>query len=155
MYFKKFSWLFIGCTGSLLLCSGFSLVVASRGYSLVVVQGFSLWWHLLLQSTGSMCVGFSSCHTLGSVVVAPGLQSLGSIVVAHALSCSEACGIFLGQGSNPCPLSWQVYSYPLYHQGSPQMSFYTYLKNFLIAKVKQINYRIWIVQRSSLYSAKR
>ena len=29
-----------------------------------------------------------------------------------------ACGIFLDQGLNPCPLHWQAYSYPL-HQGSP------------------------------------
>ena len=29
------------------------------------------------------------------------------------------CGIFLDQGSNPCPLHWQTGSYPLHHQGSP------------------------------------
>ena len=28
------------------------------------------------------------------------------------------CGIFPDQGLNPCPLYWQVDSYPLYHQGS-------------------------------------
>ena len=44
----------------------------------------------------------------GSVVVACRLQSAGSVVVAHGLSCSIACGIFLDQGSNPCPLHWQV-----------------------------------------------
>ena len=32
---------------------------------------------------------------VGSVVVALRLQSTGSIVVAHGLSCSRACGIFL------------------------------------------------------------
>ena len=37
LFFKK---LFIfGCTGSLLPCAGFSLVAASRGYSLVGVRG--------------------------------------------------------------------------------------------------------------------
>ena len=30
------------------------------------------------------------------------------------------CGIFLDQGSNPCPLHWQEDSYLLDHQGSPQ-----------------------------------
>ena len=30
-----------------------------------------------------------------------------------------ACGIFLDQGSNPCPLHWQADSLPLRHQGSP------------------------------------
>ena len=34
-------------------------------------------------------------------------------------SYSEACGIFLDQGLNPCPLHWQADSYPLYCQGSP------------------------------------
>jgi len=28
---------------------------------------------------------------------------LDSVVVAHGLSCSTACGIFWNQGSNPCP----------------------------------------------------
>ena len=52
--------------------AGLSVVVASRGYSLVVVcMGFSLRWLLL--------------------------GSAGSIVVAHGLSCSW---IFLTQGSN-------------------------------------------------------
>ena len=40
--------------------------------------------------------------------------------MAHWLSCSAACGIFLDQGLNWCPLHWQVDSYPLHHQGSPQ-----------------------------------
>ena len=39
---------------------GLSLVVAGRGYSLLRCAGFSLQWLLLLQSTGSRCVGFSS-----------------------------------------------------------------------------------------------
>ena len=30
---------------------------------------------------------------------------LGPAVVAHGLSCPTACGIFLDQGSNPCPLN--------------------------------------------------
>ena len=41
---------------------------------------------------------------------------VGSVVVAHGLSCSTACGIFLDQRSNPCPLPWQVDPYPLCHQ---------------------------------------
>ena len=72
----------------------------------------------------SHCGGFSCCRTraLGawaSVVVARGLWSVGSVVVAHGLSCSVACGIFPDQGSNPCPLHWQADSQPLRHQGSP------------------------------------
>ena len=33
---------------------------------------------------------------------------MGSVVVAHGLSCSTTCGIFPDQGSNPCPLHWQA-----------------------------------------------
>ena len=35
---------------------------------------------------------------------ARGLQSAGSVIVARGLSCLAACGLLLGQGSNPCPL---------------------------------------------------
>ena len=54
-------------------------------------------------------------HT-GLAAVAHGLQSSGSAAVAHRPSCSEACGIFRDQGSNPCPLHWQADSQPLHHQ---------------------------------------
>ena len=43
--------------------------------------------------------------------------------MAHGLSCSTSCGIFLDQGLNPCPLHWQVDSQPLRHQGSPEFIF--------------------------------
>ena len=38
-----------------------SVVAVSRGYCLLWSVGFSLWWLPLLRSTGSRCVGFSSC----------------------------------------------------------------------------------------------
>ena len=103
--------------GLLLLHAGFSLAVASRGYS-------------SLRCMASHCGGFSCCGaralgTQASVVVARGLQSAGSVVVAHGPSRSTACGILTDQGSNPCPLHWQADSQPLHHQGSP-------LKGFLI-----------------------
>ena len=66
---------------------GLSLVAASGGHSSSQCAGFSLSWPLLLRSTGS--------------------RRAGSVVVAHGLSCSAACGIFPDQGSNPCPLHWQ------------------------------------------------
>ena len=53
---------------------GFSLVVASGGYSSLRCTGFSLQWFLLLRSMGS--------------------RYAGSVVVANGLSCSAACGIF-------------------------------------------------------------
>ena len=42
-----------------------------------------------------------------------------ALVVEHRLSGLAVCGIFLDQGSNPCPLHWQADSLPLSHQGSP------------------------------------
>ena len=52
---------------------GLSLVAASGGYASLRCAGFSLWWLLLLRSMGSRRVGFSSCGTWASVVVARGL----------------------------------------------------------------------------------
>ena len=63
---------------------GLSLVVASGGHSSSRCAGLSLSRPPLLQSTSS--------------------RRSGSVVVAHGLSCSAACGIFPDQGSNPCPL---------------------------------------------------
>ena len=46
-----------------------------------------------------------------------------SAVVVLRLSCPTICAIFPDQGSNPCPLPWQVDSYPLDHQGSSSHPF--------------------------------
>ena len=78
---------------------GLSLVAASGGHSSSRCAGLSLSRPLSLRSTGS--------------------RRASSVVVAHGLSCSAACGIFPDQGSNPCPLHWQADSQPLRHQGSP------------------------------------
>ena len=59
-----------GCAGSLLLHAGFSLVVESRDYSLVVLCGFS------------HC-DFSSCRAWA-------LGTWASVVVVHGLSCCTA-----------------------------------------------------------------
>ena len=83
------------------------VVVASGGYSLVA----EVW--------SSHCSGFPGCRTqslgipsqslrlAGLVAAAPGLQSIGPVVVFR-LSRSLACGIFLEQGLKPCPLHWQA-----------------------------------------------
>ena len=69
-----------------------------------------------LAALGLWCFvqAFSSCGERDYSL----LQSMGSAVVVHRLSCSTACGFFLDQGLNLCPLHWQVDSYPLCHQGS-------------------------------------
>ena len=65
----------------------------------------------------------------------------GSVVVVHGLSCLEAGGIFLDQGSNPCPLHWQADSYPLYHQESPLTI------NFLLHAIASLKFSetIWLL----------
>ena len=53
---------------------------------------------------------------VGLVAAAPGPWSTGSAVVAHGWSCSRACGVSPGQGSNPrvpCTGRW-----PLHHGAS-------------------------------------
>ena len=72
IYFKVYLFYFWLCW-VLIAARGLSLVEVSGGYSLLRCAGFSLQWLLLLQSTGSRCVGFSSCGTQASVVVARGL----------------------------------------------------------------------------------
>ena len=69
-FLKKLMYLFsFGCVGSSLLHTGFSLVVASRGYSSLWCAGFSLQWLLLLRAW--------ALGTRASVVVARGLSSCG------------------------------------------------------------------------------
>ena len=80
------------------------LGAASRGYFLLWCWGFSLLWLLLMRNSGS--------------------RRMISIVVAHSLGCSEPCGIFQGQESNPCPLHWQAGSLPLDHQRSPLFNYF-------------------------------
>ena len=55
---------------------GLSLVAAGRAFSPLQHTGFSLWWPLLLWSTGSRSVGFSSCSLLALGPVA--FQSCGT-----------------------------------------------------------------------------
>ena len=77
----------------------------------------------LLSVVASHCGGRSYCQAralehVGFSSRGSRLQRTGSEVVTHGLSCSEACGIFLDQGLNPCLLPWQASSSPLRHRGS-------------------------------------
>ena len=58
-----------------------------------LLSGYGAW--------DSHCGGFS-CFGAWALV------HDGSVAVAHGLSCPAACGIFLDQGLNSCPLHWQV-----------------------------------------------
>ena len=92
---------------------GFPLAVVRRGYPLVVFGLLTAVSFLVVRELQGMWA---------SEVAAPRLQSTGSVVVAHELSCSTACGLFPDQGQNP--LHWQEDSLPLSHQGSPSPNFF-------------------------------
>ncbi|XP_061036078.1 Bardet-Biedl syndrome 4 protein isoform X2 [Eubalaena glacialis] len=64
--------------------------------------------------------GVRASHCRGLSLRSTDSRRAGSVVVAHGLSCSMACGIFPDQGLNPCPLHRQADSQPLRHQGSPE-----------------------------------
>ena len=81
------------------------------GYPLVAMCRLLIAVASLTVDMGTGRTGFSSCRHMGLVFVAPMLWSLGSVVVVHRLSCSEACEIFPDQGSNPCLLHWQMDSF--------------------------------------------
>ena len=64
------------------------------------------------------------------------------LFILFSLFCSAACGTFLDQGSNPCPLHWQAGSQPLHHQGSP-LTFYkvlVFLSNRKTVYVSEVGY---------------
>ena len=79
---KSLRWVFVAACGP-------SIVVVSGGYSIAV--------HGLLIAVASLVASTGSRHT-------------ASVVVAHGLSCSAACGIFPDQGLNLCSISrhWQA-----------------------------------------------
>ena len=109
-------YLFLAVLG-LCSCKGFLLVGESRGHSLAVVH------ELLI--VGFSCCGLRALGVRASVAAAPQLWGPGSVVVAHGLRCSTACGIFPDQGWNPRPrrVHRQADSLPLSHQGSPEDCF--------------------------------
>ena len=91
--FFNFQLLGLHCSAS------FSLVGASRGYSSLSVCR-------RLIAVASRCgartlghAGFSGCGTWAQPLQFLDSKSTGSVVVAHRLSCSSACGIFPDQGS--------------------------------------------------------
>ena len=90
-----------GCVGSSLLRVGFFFSCGEWGLLFIAVHGLSYFG-------GFSCRRARALGAQASVVVALRLWSTVSVVVAHGLSCSTACGIFLDQGLNPCPLHCHV-----------------------------------------------
>ena len=104
-----------------LICHvSFSPVEASSNCSLVQVLRLLLAAAFLFWSTLSGALRLRQLWHVGLVVTAPRLRNTGSIVVAYRLlHCSTACGIFPGQGSNPCLLNWQADFFTTERPGSP------------------------------------
>ena len=67
-------------------------------------------WLFLVAVTGTLL--FAAVQGLliavASLATEHGLLHVGSVTVVFGISCSMACGIFLDQGFNQCPLHWQV-----------------------------------------------
>ena len=109
---KHFIYLLLAALG-LRCCVGFPLVAPSGGYFLSCSVQASHWG-------GFSCCWVRALGHAGFSTVLPGLQGTGSTAVAHRLSCSVACGIFLDQGSNPRLPHWQAGSLSLTPEGRPQ-----------------------------------
>ena len=123
----KIYFFIFGRAGSSLLC-GLSLVVAGGGCSLAAMLRLLTAVLRLLTAVLRLLTavlrfsrrrsgfsprrsGFSSRRSGFSSRWLLLLQSMGaqaSVVVVHGLSCLATREIFLGQGSNLCPLHWQV-----------------------------------------------
>ena len=107
---------FLGCAVSQLLLVGF----------------LYLWWvgaTPCCSAQASNCGGFSRCGAPSPGACGPQEPWLtGSVLMTHRLSCSMPCGTLPGQGLNPCPLHWQVDSYPLCHQRSSPLFFNAYTR---------------------------
>ena len=104
-----FVYLFIfifDCAGSSLLGKGFPLATVRSVYSLAEVHGFLTAVASLVVDSGALRL---QC-----------LQRMGSILVAHELRCSAACGICPDQGLNLHLLHWQADSSPAEPAGKPR-----------------------------------
>ena len=129
----------------MLLLTGISLAVVSGDYSLSRCASFSMWWLLYWKHEPQ--------GTRASVVVAPGPQSTGSIVVVHGLACSVEHGIFPDQGSNSCLLHWQADSLPLSHQGSPWASSHSWSMRVLFCQAccKEVPPTGWLKPQKCIF----
>ena len=71
-----------------------SVAVFTQAFLVAASGSSSSWWSPALGRRPRSCGSRALEHT--------------SAAVAHGLACSMAHGVFLDQGSNPCPLHWQA-----------------------------------------------
>ena len=94
LFFKIFIIFIFGCTGSQLLHVGFHCCERGR------LSSCNTWSS---HYSGFSCSEHRIQHVGASAVVARRLQSTGSVVVAHGLSCPAARGILPDRRLNLCP----------------------------------------------------
>ena len=90
-----------------------------QGFSLVASHGILFAEASLAVEHGLQGVWASEAAACGLSACGSWLWTAGSVAAVPGLSCSVTCGVFPDQGSNLCPLHWQVDSLPLDRQGSP------------------------------------
>ena len=113
----------------LVILKWFSVNIFALFISTFGCAGFSLLCADLLRlrrMEASHCGGFSCCGE--QVLGCPRFSRCGTWAQCR-LSCPTLYGIFPTQGSNLCPLCWQVGSLPLSHLGSLSLSFIQYFFN--------------------------
>ena len=100
-FFKNYKFIF--GRQALRCCAGSLQLQHAGDSSICSVQAshFVAFSHCGVWILGHLC--FSGFGHVGSVL-APRLWGADSIVVAQGFSCSQACGIFLDEGLNPCLL---------------------------------------------------
>ena len=89
------------------------------GRSRVLVTTEPVTHRFSFRDANQLALGFLKNDFIYLFLAVLGLRCCASfsLVVAHGLSCSVACGIFPGQGSNLCLLHWQADSLPLTPSG--------------------------------------
>ena len=85
------------------MCLLFSLIVVS-GAILVVVSGLLIVLASLAAEQALEHVGLRSCNSDS--------RAQAQWVVVQGPNCTVACGMYPDQGSNSCPLYWQVSTEP-------------------------------------------
>ena len=98
-----FIYLFILAALDLRCCAQTFSSCSKRGILFIAVRWLLIAVASLVAEHGLQAHGLQQLWHAGSVVVARRLQSAGSVVMAHGLSCSAACEIFPDQGSTCVP----------------------------------------------------
>ena len=146
------------------ICWNWERWVLQIHFCFFVFQDFKFYLFIFSAVWGLCCCvwAFSSCGERGllfialcglllvvaSLVMEHRLQELwhaGSVVMAHGLICSAACGIIPDQGSNPCPPHWQTDSFFFFHAMSETFIltyFHTYFHTNTNIRFLEISYNV-------------